>query len=301
MAKIFFTSGTGYIGSAAARAAREAGHEVTALARSENSIAQLQEHGIKAHRGDIKQPQTYRDVLKNYDVVIHTAAVEGRDFPQVEEQVVNTVIEALRGTQKAFIYTSGVWVLGNTGEKPATEETPTNPLPLVAWRPQIEQLVVAASKDGIRTVVVRPALVYGNAGGILNQLYINAKKNGQATYIGNGENRWSLVHVEDLARLYVLAAEKAPTGSILHGSDNKPATQKQVAELIAEAAGVPGKVQGQTIEDARNTFGVFADGLVLDQHIDAPNTRQVLNWEPTSRQIVDELKKPVKQLATPRK
>lgn len=302
MAKYFFTSGTGYIGLAAAKAAKEAGHEVTALARSEESAARLEEYGIKVQRGDIRKPETYRDVIKQFDVVVHTAAVSGPDFPQVEELTVNTVVEVLKGTNKTFIYTSGIWVLGNTGDKPATEESATtNALPLVAWRPQVEQKVVAGAKQGIKTIVIRPALVYGNGGGLLGQVYSAAKTNGTTPIIGDGENRWSFVHVDDLAQLYIIAAEKAPSGAILHGADGAPIKQREVAELIAKAAGIPGKVQPQPIEEARKNFGVFADGLALDQHITAPKTREILNWQPKAPKVAEELAQAQKQLAQPRK
>lgn len=302
MAKYFLTSGTGYIGFAAAKAAKEAGHDVTALARSDESAARLEEFGIKVQRGDIKRPETYKDILKQFDVVIHTAAAYGPDFAQVEEQTVKAVVEALKGTNKTFIYTSGVWVLGNTGDKPATEESQTNnALPLVAWRPQVEQHVVAAAKEGVKTIVLRPGIVYGNGGGIVAQVYEIAKATGNAPVIGNGDNRWSLVHVDDLAQLYVLAAEKAPAGTILHGSDEAPLKQREIAELVAKAAGVPGKVQVQTIEEARKNFGAFADGLALDQHVNAPKTRSLLNWQPKAAKLAQELTQNVKQLATPRK
>lgn len=297
MAKIFFTSGTGYIGLAAAKAAKDAGHDVTALARSDKSAARLQEFGIKVQRGDIKQPETYSKILPQFDVVIHTAAATGPEFAQVEEQVVNTVVEQLKGSDKAFIYTSGVWVLGNTGDKPATEETQTNPLPLVAWRPQVEQRVLNAAKEGIRSVVIRPALVYGQGGGLIGQLFAQVKQAGKATYIGNGENRWTFVHVEDLGRLYVLAAEKAPAGTVLHGAADKPYKQQEIVQAVAKAAGVAAAPQPQPIEEARNTIGVYADGLALDQHVEAPHARKVLNWEPKAPKILEELAHGLKELA----
>lgn len=299
MAKYFLTSGTGYIGLAVAKAAKEAGHEVTALSRSDESTARLQEYGITPHKGDIRQPESYKQILKNFDVVIHTAAAYGPDFPQIEEQTVVTIVEALKGTQKAFIYTSGVWVLGNTGDKPATEETQANnPLPLVSWRPQVEQRVIAAAKDGIRTAVIRPGLVYGNGGGIIGQIFGVTKTTGTTPIIGTGDNRWTFVHVEDLGRLYVLAAEKAPAGTVLHGVDNRPVKQREVAEWIAKAAEVPGKTKSQPIEEARQTFGPFADGLALDQHVDAPVARKVLGWETKAPTIKEDLEKGAKQFAS---
>jgi nucleoside-diphosphate-sugar epimerase len=301
MSKYFLTSGTGYIGLAVARAAQESGHEVTALSRSDESASRLQEHGIKVHRGDLQKPETYRDALIQFDAVIHTAAVYGPEFAEVEQQTADAIVNALRGSNKAFIYTSGTWVVGHSGGKPVNEETPANPIPLVAWRPAVEQRVLKAAKDGVRAIVVRPAIVFGRGGGIIGALYSHTKKNGEVPYIGNGENLWSLIHIDDLAKLYVLAAEKAPAGVLLHGTDGKPAKQRQIAEWVAIAAGIPGKVKSQTAEEARKTWGVFAEGLAIDQNVESPNTKRILGWEPKQASVQDELSKNAKEFVSPGK
>jgi nucleoside-diphosphate-sugar epimerase len=299
--KIFLTSGTGYIGLHVAKAAKAAGHDVTALARSDAAAARLQEFGVKPHRGDLKKPETWRDVLKQFDVVIHTAATNDQDFRSADEQAVNTIIEALKGTDKAFVYTSGVWVLGNTGDKPATADTPPNPAKLVAWRPPVEQKVRDAAKQGVRSSVIRPGVVYGHGGGIVGQYFAHAKQNGEAIHIGNGENRWSVVHVDDLARLYLLAAEKAPAGTLVHGTNDQPVKQREVAEWVAQAAGVPGKVKSITPEQATQSWGPYVEGLLLDQYIQSPQAKRILGWEPKAPSLAEDLKQNVKEFATPRK
>jgi nucleoside-diphosphate-sugar epimerase len=300
MAKYFLTSGTGYLGAAVARAAQQAGHEVTALARSEKSAARLQEQGVTPHRGDLKQPETYRDVLKQYDVVVHLAASDGPDYRELDERTVDTIAEALRGTDKGFVYTSGVWVLGNTGSKPATEETPTNPVPLVAWRPAVEQRVLDAAKNGVRSVVVRPGLVYGRGAGILGTLVANAKKNGYASYVGDGENRWPLVHVDDAGELYVLAAEKAPAGSLFHATYDDAPKQREVAELAAKAAGVAGKTKSESVTEAKQTWGPYAEPLTTDQQVHSPASKRVLGWQPKQPKLADDLAQNARELTSPR-
>src|SRR3989475_11772797 len=62
------------------------------------------------------------------------------------------------------IFTSGVWVHGDAGDRMVDETTPLNPIKLVAWRPAHEQLVLQAS--GMRGLVIRPGCVYGGPGGL---------------------------------------------------------------------------------------------------------------------------------------
>ena len=140
-----------------------------------------------------------------------------------------------------FIYTSGCWVQGST-DGVADESTPLKPARIVAWRPAHEQLALGMAKDGIRSVVVRPALVYGGAkGGLPAMFFGTALKHGAAQTIGDGSNHWPLVHVDDLAELYVRLVERAPAGSVFNASDASRFTQREVAEAASRAAGKDGK------------------------------------------------------------
>lgn len=289
MAKLFITSATGYIGAVVAEVFKKNGYEVVALARSEESAEKVRKQGYKPLQGDIKKPETYRNAVNEADVVIHTAATNDADFPQVEAQVVETVVEALKGTNKAFVYTSGVWVLGNTGTNVANDEAPTNAIPLVAWRAGVEQKTVEAGRNGIRAIVIRPGIVYGRDGGIVRGFVESTKKDGEVRIPGDGENHWSGVHVEDLANLYLLAAEKANPGSLFNATHNAPVKVRTVAEHIAKAVNVPGKVKPLSVEESKKQFGAFADGLVLDQRIESPKAKRELGWAPNGVSLLDDI------------
>ncbi|HXM41526.1 MAG TPA: NAD-dependent epimerase/dehydratase family protein [Bryobacteraceae bacterium] len=89
-------------------------------------------------------------------------------------------------------------MLGNTGNRLADEDTPLAPTPLVAWRPANEQLVLDAARNGVQGIVPRPAMVYGRGGGLVSSLVQSARERGAARVIGNGENRWTFVHLHDI-------------------------------------------------------------------------------------------------------
>src|SRR4029450_1243631 len=107
-------------------------------------------------------------------------------------------------TPKTFLYTSGVWVYGSTGDQPADETTPLTPLHLVAWRPAHEQMVLSATN--VRGIVFRPGCVYGKPGSLTAAWFEGASK-GDLSVVGDGKNRWAMVHVDDVAEAYVRAAE----------------------------------------------------------------------------------------------
>ncbi|MFN8552718.1 MAG: NAD-dependent epimerase/dehydratase family protein [Candidatus Obscuribacterales bacterium] len=296
MAKVFLTNATGYIGKAVALAALNKGHSVSALARSPEATQKLEKIGVKPVSGDLKKPEQYTDTLNQYDVVIHTAATNDEDFGKYDTLTVNSIIETLKETNKTFIYTSGTWVLGNTGDIIADEQTPYEPLPFVAWRAENEQQVVKAAQNGIKTIVLRPVIVYGGEEGIIANLIQQAEKTKTVPYITTGQNYWSLVHVEDLADLYLLAIEKAEAGSLYNASsDYLPA--KQIAELVAGAAQAQAK--SIPLEEARKTLSIFADAFALDQKIGAVKAKQELGWQPKAPKLANAIEK-TKQLAAGR-
>ena len=301
MAKVFITSATGYIGNAVAKAFKEHGHDVTALTRSEQSAKQVKQDGFTSHTGDLAKADTYQSHLAQYDIVVHTAAIFDATFAQTEKQTAEAIINALKGTNKTFIYTSGVWLLGNTGDTVATEVTAPNAnATATKWRADLEKQIIEAAKQEIKTVVIRPGIVYGQGGGLVSHLVQEARTNGEAQYIGNADNHWSVINVEDLAELYVLAATKSTAGELYNATEAQAPTVKEYADAIAEAAGVSGKVKSVTVEEAKKTYGQLAplvDGLALNQQIDSAKAKNKLGWAPQARNLVQELKVQRKELA----
>ncbi len=286
---IFLTGATGYIGSVVAEKLQAAGHSVIGLARSDAAAQKLQDRSIAVQRGDLNDPESLRRTAQDADAVIHTAATSGPDMPQTDTAAIDAIVSALEGTSKPFLYTSGVWVYGNTGDTVADEETPLHPLPIVAWRPANEQKVLASADRGVRAIVIRPGIVYGRGGSIPAMLVQSGREQGVVRYIGDGENRWPDVHVDDLAELYRLALENAPARTVLNGVGNPVVRVRDIAEAASVAAGIPGRTETWSLEAARQALGPFADALALDQQISGAKARQLLGWTPQGPALLDDL------------
>ena len=290
--QVFLTGATGYIGSAVAQALSREGYAVVGLARSDDQARTLAAQGLGAHRGDLRDPASLAEGARNADAVIHTALAAAADTGQVDRAAVQAIIGALSQFNRPFIYTSGCWVLGNTGDKVADEDTPLAPTPLVAWRPANERLVLDAARDGVQGIVLRPAIVYGHVygrgGGLVASFVRSAREHGAARVIGDGENRWTFVHVDDLAALYVLAL-RAAAGTLLFAAHGAAVRVRNVAEAASRAAGADGKVETVPIEEARKTTGPLADALALDQQISGERAQRVLNWRPQGPPVLEEL------------
>ena len=288
--EVFLTGATGYIGSAVAEALQKSGHKVVGLARSQEKAKQLEARGIQPRLGDLLKPETIAEGGRAAEGVIHTASTNDANAAQADTTVVRAILKTLEGTGKPFIYTSGVWVVGSTGDNVADERTPANPPLLVAHRPGLEQEILAAKDRGVRPIVIRPAVVYGEGRGLLGMLVQSARESGAARYVGDGQTRWTFVDVGDLAQLYVLALEKASAASLYFAAHGPAYRVSELAEAASLAAGTNGKTQAWPLDEARKTLGPFADALVLDQQISGEKAKRELGWSPHGAPVLEELK-----------
>jgi nucleoside-diphosphate-sugar epimerase len=285
---IFLTGATGYIGGAVADALMKAGHSVTGLARSDEAAGKLHLKGVAAHRGDLSAPSSLAEAASALDGVIHTGTTNDGS---VDQAAIRAMLDALNGSGKPFVYTSGVWVLGDTGEHIADESAPLNPAALVAWRPAVERMVLESAQKGVRAIVIRPALVYGRGGGIPADLVKSARDNGAARYVGTGQNRWPVIDVDDLANLYLRAVERAAPGTLLNAADDSAHRVKEIAEAASAGTGKDGRTTSWPLDDARKTLGAYADALVLDQRVSSAKASSLLGWKPRAAGILDDLRR----------
>jgi nucleoside-diphosphate-sugar epimerase len=275
--KVFLTGATGYIGGAVADVLIAGGYSVVGLARSDEAARKLTAKGITPFQGDLNSPANLGEAAVKSDGVIHAGTTnDGR----IDHEAVRGMLDALRDSSKPFLYTSGIWVLGDTGGKIGDETWPPNPAALVAWRPGVEQMVLAAARTGVRSVVIRPGVVYGRGGGIPADFAKSARETGAARYVGTGENHWPLVHVEDLADLYLRAFQRAASGTLFHATDGSARRVREIAEASSFDVGAEGRTESWPLEEARKTLGAFADALVLDQLVSSEKARGTLGWQP---------------------
>lgn len=294
--KLFITGGTGYIGQAVARKAISLGHQVTALVRQDGSAAAsaLTRLGVKLHSGDLREPQSFAAIAGAADGVVHAASTNDASAAATDEAAAVAMLSHLR-PGAAFVYTSGTWVYGNTQGKHATEASTLFPTPLIAWRPAVEQQVLAlAASHSIAAVILRPAMVHGYRGGVFGMLAGMARQTGSVRIVGDGRNHWPAVHVDDLATAYLSAVERAARGDgLVSGQIFNVVTEDAVAvaemgEAIRASVGVD-RVEPWLLDDARQSLGLFADALALDQIVSGQHARRVLMWEPLGPGLIADL------------
>jgi nucleoside-diphosphate-sugar epimerase len=280
--RVFLTGATGYIGHAVAKELRQAGHEVTGLVRSPEKARALEEIGARAVVGDIKDPGSYREAAAGCEALVHTAFEYSEKGVEADKTVVTTLLEVARANEgvRQIVYTSGIWVLGQTdGEGPVFEDAPTDhPAALVAWRVGHEKKILGAADDRLATAVIRPGMVYGHQGGLIASYFESAEKEGAARYIGHGFNRVPFIHVDDLARFYRAVIEHHRRG-VFHAVDGAAVQLVDAARAASEAAGKGSATRSVSLEEARAKMGPIADCLVLDQFIESSRNLEI-TWAP---------------------
>ena len=289
--RVLVTGATGYIGAVVAETLAARGHTVAGTARSAAAESRLAACGYETVRADLRDPETLGRAAAACDAVVHTAATQDEEMGSVEQAAVRAMLAALAGSGSAFVCTSGVWVYGSAPPgRVLDEDTPPDPVALFAWRPALETEVLAAAATGVRTIVIRPGMVYGRGGGPCNQFAAMAE-DGVPRYVGDGENHWSLVHVDDLAELYALAVARAPAGTLVNGVIGPPLRVRDLAEAAAEGAGFEAAPVAWPVTEAAVELGVDdADGVTRDHRISGERARTLLGWAPPARSPLDELR-----------
>ena len=288
--RVFVTGAAGFIGTATTKELIANGHEVLGLARSDANVEALKKLGAKVHRGALEDLESLRKGAKETDGTIHLAFIH--DFAkfaengQIDKRAIDAMGEAMEGTNKPFIVTSGTLLVAPG--RLATEDDPVSPgLPRMS-----ESAGLAFAKRGVRAMAVRLPQVHGGDGkcGLVNYLLAVAQQKGVSAYVGDGGNRWSGAHRLDVARLYRLALEKGTAGSSYHAVADEGVTARDIAEIIGRHLKVP--TRSISLDEAPAHFGFMAMFAGMDGAASSALTQQRLGWKPTQIGMIADISRP---------
>ena len=290
--RVLVTGATGWIGSAVVPDLLEAGHEVVGLARSDASAEALATAGAEAHRGSLDDLNGLRSAAEASDGVIHLAfkheeAFSG-NFPAAnaaDRRVIETLGAALEGSGRPLAITTGL--SGHPSGALVTENDEPETQSVTGERMIAEQLVSSLASSGVRSSSVRLApSVHGDRDpNFVATLVGLARDKGVSGYIGEGQNHWPTVHRLDAARLFRLALEQAPAGSVLHGVGEEGVPVREIAEAIGRSLDVP--TTSVAPEQADEHFGWLAGFVALDVRASNALTRELIGWEPTHPGLIE--------------
>ncbi|SFF36204.1 NAD(P)H-binding protein [Curtobacterium sp. YR515] len=271
---VFLTGASGYIGSSVLRALVAHEHEVTALVRTDEKAQAVRDAGGRALVGDVTDTDVVRRLAHEADAVVHTASAQG-----IDADFIATVLAALEGTPKPFVHTGGIFTFGDSTD--ISEQSPLSPPALTAWRAPNEATVRASS---VRTTIIAPGIVYGRGAGI-PAMFVGDGEH-EVRLVGDGSQRWTTVHTDDLGELYVLALHRGEQdGYVVAATGDKP-TVREIAE--AGAHGSP--IVAESVDASRERLGTeYADALLLHQEASGAHARSAFGWNPTRPPLVEDL------------
>lgn len=277
--RVFVTGATGYIGSAVVRELSDGGHEVVGLTRLGEKAPYLERLGARAVLGDVREPESWLKEALAADALVHLAAEESTARAEADRAALDGLLAAAhQGRPRVLVYTSGCFVLGETGDQPAAEDASTEGAPEeMEWRRHRERQTLEADGPGLASSVIRPGMVYGGRDGTFADFFSTAERNGAARFVGDGANRWSPVYRGDVARLYRMVIEREGRG-IFHCAE-RAARVGDLATAASRAAGAGGATARVRLEEARKEMGWFADALTMDQVMAWPRSSS-FGWEP---------------------
>jgi nucleoside-diphosphate-sugar epimerase len=293
--RVFLTGATGFIGSAIVPELIKAGHQVLGLTRSDPGARSLIAEGAEVHRGSLEDPESLRSGAAQSDGVIHCAfdhSAFGSDFSKFLEvcekdrRAIEALGDALRGSDRPLVITSGTGMGNAAPGQPATEDhfDPDHPNP----RRLSEVAAAAVSERGMNVSVVRLPQVHDTVKqGLITYAVQVAREKAASAYIGEGLNRWPAAHVLDVARLYRFALEKREAGSRYNAVAEEGVPMRKIAEVIGKGLKVP--VVSISQEEAQAHFGWLAMFAGFDMPASSAQTRQRLGWHPTGPGLIADL------------
>lgn len=293
--RIFITGATGYIGGSIAARLVEKGYQVTGLARKEADLSRLQALGITPVQGTIDAVQLIADQATAADAVINAA---NADNPYV----VATLLQALENTGKILIHTSGSSIVGDKAagqHAPAKryDNIPEHPLLEKLSRVAIDKAVLQAAQKGVHAIVICPTMIYSDGLGLKKEsdqvptLTRTARQYNAGVVIGKGANVWSNVHISDLADLYLLALEKAASGSFFF-AENGEAELLSISRAISHQLRFNGQVRHLSLDEAIDLWGPGAAhyGLGSNSLVSADKARKTLGWKPVHNSLLETIR-----------
>lgn len=289
--KVFVTGATGFIGSAVVRELLGAGYQVLGLARSEEAEQKLITAGAQAHRGDLTNPESLKAAASASDAVIHLGFVHDfsryAEMCKLDEQVIETIGQALVGTDRPFIITSGTALFSKEGITTEEDLSGAHPHPRMAT----ENAADAVAQKGVKVAVIRLSpSVHGEGDKIgFVPLLINiAREKSISAMIDEGDNHWPAVHRLDAANLYRLALETPFTsGTRYHAAAEQGIPFKTIAGRIADRLKIP--LVSLPAEEAAAHFTWFAHFASLNNLTSSEKTRAALNWEPKHPSLLNDM------------
>ena len=293
---ILVTGGSGYFGTVLADRALARGDRVRIL--DVNAPADAPE-GVDFVEGDVRDRATVRTACDGIDVVFHNVAQVplARDRALFESVNVvgtaNVLVSAREANVAKVVHTSSSAVFGVPESNPVREDSPCRPVESYGRaKLRAEELCHEAARAGLDVTIVRPRTILGHGRLGIFAILFDFVAHGAPVYVlGHGDNRYQLVHSDDLADACLLAGDRpGPTtynvGALEFG------TMRETVQALVDHAGTGSTVRSLPMAPAKAAMSALATvglapfapyhWLLYGESLffDVTKARTELGWEP---------------------
>ncbi len=268
--KILVTGGGGFLGSYICRQLSELGYEVIAFQRT--PAKQLESMGVLSVSGDITDPKSLFAASQGCDAIIHTAGKAGiwgdpAEFRRINITGTANVIEACRkNTIPILVHTSSPSIVHSGGDIGGVDEslpiTENITAPYPASKAVAERAVISANSSGLKTVALRPHLIWGPGDPHILPRLVAKVKNGTLALPGP-DKVVDTIYVENAALAHVkalgeLSAAARCAGKAYFVTNNEPMPQGEIIKKLLAAIGIEVRIRAVPVVLAK-TAGVICE------------------------------------------
>ena len=253
------TGGSGFLGDMIARRLVNQGEGVIVADIWRDDT---QPESVKFLHCDITDRKAVSKAMQGVDVVHHNAALvpltkSGHDFARVNTEGSRIVAEeAKKNKVKFFIHMSSSSLYGIPEDHPITELTPLKPVEIYGKSKLAGEIAVRECLKGTDTqlIVIRPRTILGhNRLGIFHILFQWIQENRKIYIIGDGNNPFQFIHVDDLMDAYMLAMKAQRPGTYNVGTPYY-GSLREALENVIQYAHSSSKVVGLPVWITVNTL-----------------------------------------------
>ena len=240
--KYFLTGATGFVGSWVAKQLVDKDEEVACLVRKTSNLRWLKDLPVEYHYGSLNDPESLKAGIKTADYVLHiggvTKALTIDEFYKGNVEATRNILDVVMAVNpglKKFVYVSSQAAAGPSPPNPgkAMDETAAMQ-PLTDYgtsKLQGEEVVLAFMPD-LPITILRPPTVYGPRDTDVFEVFKNVK-NRVNLKIGSHDPVVSIIHVYDLARGIIHAAEHPKSnGEVYFIANKKPCVWSEVIDIL---------------------------------------------------------------------
>lgn len=247
---ILITGGTGFVGSHLVDTLCEENNVITVLVRKSSNLRYLNNKKVKVVYGDLQDKESLNSVLKNINIVIHSAALMSdrgdasrNDFSEINiAGTLNLISSCLNKKElERFIHISTVGVYGSTGSFAADENNGYgNCLSSYEWSKREAEKVILRYSDKLPITILRlgqlygPRMFYGWTN-VIEMIYMN-----RMITVGKGEALIQLTYIDDVVSgIKKVICNKKCVGQIFNICGKDSYKLSEVFKVIAEVLGKP--------------------------------------------------------------